>query len=39
MYQAASCAVKAFIKQADGAGSIVNVSSAASRTGAPFEVQ
>ncbi|WP_299138757.1 SDR family oxidoreductase [uncultured Vibrio sp.] len=28
---------KAFIKQADGAGSIVNVSSAASRTGAPFE--
>lgn len=28
---------KAFIKQADDYGSIVNVSSAASRTGAPFE--
>lgn len=28
---------KAFIKQATGAGAIVNVSSAASRTGAPFE--
>jgi len=28
---------KAFIKQCEGAGAIVNVSSAASRTGAPFE--
>ena len=28
---------KAFIKQCEGAGAIVNVSSAASRTGSPFE--